>query len=71
MSFESAVDAETWENESDPQERNDARHSGIAARAFEISRSDDAGSDVDNWLQAERELADPDDEGDHPDDEDE
>lgn len=28
----------------------------IATRAYEISRSGDAGSDLDNWLRAEREL---------------
>ena len=28
----------------------------IAARAYEISQSEDAGSDEDNWLRAEREL---------------
>ena len=31
-------------------------HDAIRAKAFEISRSPRAGSDVENWLLAEREL---------------
>jgi hypothetical protein len=35
-----------------------ARRERIAARAYEISQSEDAGSDLENWLRAERELGD-------------
>ncbi len=31
-------------------------HEMIAKRAYEISRSNNAGSQMDNWLRAEREL---------------
>lgn len=31
-------------------------HEAIARRAYEIHVSDNAGSDLDNWLRAEREL---------------
>jgi hypothetical protein len=33
-------------------------HDEIAMRAFEIHESDQAGDEVENWLQAERELVD-------------
>ena len=42
--------------------RNDAPpHGAIARRAYEIyvSRGGEHGSDVEDWLQAERELASP------------
>jgi hypothetical protein len=32
------------------------QHEAIAERAYEISQSDEAGGDLDNWLQAEREM---------------
>ena len=45
---ETSTEVETLE--AVPQER-------IADRAYEISQSEDAGSDLDNWVRAERELA--------------
>jgi hypothetical protein len=37
-------------------QRNEASHEKIAERAYWISRSEQAGSDVENWLRAEHEL---------------
>jgi Protein of unknown function (DUF2934) len=37
-------------------EHEEERHSRIARRAYEISESDDRGSDDDNWRRAEEEL---------------
>ncbi len=36
--------------------RHEATDEEIARRAYEISESDDRGSDVENWWRAEREL---------------
>jgi hypothetical protein len=40
----------------DARELEEMRHEAIALRAYEISLSSEAGSDLDNWLRAEREL---------------
>ena len=36
--------------------RKEITHEQIAKRAYEISRSGTGGSEIDNWLRAEREL---------------
>jgi hypothetical protein len=46
----------------EPQDPDDSQPSRaeIAQRAYELAQGDDAGSDVENWLRAERELRDRD-----------
>ena len=39
-------------------ERNQANREKIAERAYWISQSEQAGSDLENWLRAEQELQD-------------
>ena len=39
-----------------PQPRREITREMIARRAYEIHRSGKGGSDLDNWLRAEREL---------------
>ena len=41
----------------DSDERSSSKEA-IATRAYEIHLSNDGGSDVENWLRAERELSD-------------
>ncbi len=59
---ESAQDSEEMDRreEDDPRMRGAARQpvtrERIAERAHEISQSDQAGTDEENWLRAEREL---------------
>jgi len=36
--------------------KKEITHEQIAKRAYEISRSGTGGSEIDNWLRAEREL---------------
>jgi len=38
---------------------DDALRQRIAQRAYEISQSDEAGTDEENWLRAEQELGSP------------
>jgi hypothetical protein len=58
---EAAQDSEEGDREEDnPRMRGAARQpvtwERIAERAHEISQSDQAGTDEENWLRAEREL---------------
>ena len=39
-----------------PQGRREVSHEQIARRAYEISISGSGGSELENWLRAEREL---------------
>ena len=39
-----------------PSARTEITHEMIARRAYEISQSGHGGSELDNWLRAEREL---------------
>jgi hypothetical protein len=57
MSLESSLDDQPSEAGRDPEAFDEAQREVIAARAYELSLSQEAGNDLDNWLQAERELA--------------
>jgi hypothetical protein len=57
MSIEPSVHAEPPEVSHNLEAYDDTRREAIAARAYEISLSDEAGSDLDNWVRAERELS--------------
>lgn len=44
--------------EPEPKEHEGPSHDSISRRAYEISQSDEAGSDEENWRRAEAELRD-------------
>ena len=50
------VDDHLSEDELDAEELNDLGREAIALRAYEISQTAESGSELDNWLQAEREV---------------